>query len=43
MLDIEVGLYDVAFSRSKQMDLTRSFQSDLLKNFNELIKKYQEL
>jgi hypothetical protein len=41
MLDIETTLFDVAFFRSKQIDLTRPFESDLLKELDVLIKKYQ--
>ena len=43
MLDIETTLFDVAFFRSKQIDLTRPFESDLLKELDVLIKKYQWL
>lgn len=43
MLDIETTLFDVAFFRSKQIDLTRPFESDLLDKLSVLIKKYQEL
>lgn len=42
MLDIETALFDVAYFRSKQINLTRPFESNLLEAYNELIKKYQE-
>jgi hypothetical protein len=42
MLDIETALFDVAYFRSKQVNLTRPFESNLLEAYNELIKKYQE-
>ena len=41
MLDIETTLFDVAYFRSKQVDLTQPFEWDLMKSFNSLIKKYQ--
>jgi hypothetical protein len=41
MLDIETRLFDVAFFRSKQMDLSRPFESDLIKALNTVVKKYQ--
>lgn len=41
MLAIETALFDVAFFRSKQIDLTRPFESDLYDAMNALIKKYQ--
>lgn len=42
MLDIESELFDVAYFRSKQVDLTRSFDWDLLNQFSEVIKQYQD-
>jgi hypothetical protein len=41
MLDIETRLFDVAYIRSKQMDLSRPFESDLIKALNQIVKKYQ--
>jgi len=41
MLDIETTLFDVAYFRSKQVDLTQQFEWDLKDSFNSLIKKYQ--
>ena len=41
MLDIETRLFNVAFFRSKQMDLSRPFESDLIKALNTVVKKYQ--
>lgn len=41
MLDIETDLFDVAYFRSKQIDLTRPFDSDLAKSLGDLIKEYQ--
>lgn len=43
MLDIETTLFDVAYFRSKQIDLTRPFEWNLIAELNTLIKKYQEL
>ncbi len=42
MLDIETNLFDVAYFRSKQIDLTQPFQSDLLAKFADLIEEYQK-
>jgi len=42
-LDIETELFNVAYFRSKEIDLTQSFKSDLLDKLYELIKKYQKL
>lgn len=42
MLDIETELFDVAYFRSKQVDLNTAKDPELQKNFNELIKKYQK-
>ena len=41
MLDIETTLFDVAYFRSKQVDLTRQFDGNLKDSFNKLIEKYQ--
>jgi hypothetical protein len=41
MLDIETSLFNVAFFRSKQMDLTKPFESDLIEGLNSVIKAYQ--
>ena len=41
MLDIETSLFNVAFFRSKQMDLTKPFESDLVESLNSVIKAYQ--
>ena len=43
MLDIETALFDVAYFRSKQINLTRPFDSNLIDELNELIEKYQWL
>ena len=43
MLDIETDLFDVAYFRSKQIDLTRPFDSDLAKSLGDLIKEYQSV
>ena len=42
MLDIESELFDVAYFRSKQVNLTSSFSWDLRNQFSEVIKKYQD-
>lgn len=42
MLDIETELFNVAYFRSKQINLTRPFESDLLWNLSELIAEYQQ-
>jgi hypothetical protein len=41
MLDIETVLFDVAYFRSKQINLTRPFESSLIAQLNDLIEKYQ--
>lgn len=41
MLDIETVLFDIAYFRSKQINLNQSFSWNLLKEFDNLIKKYQ--
>ena len=41
MMDIETELFDIAYFRSKEIDLTQPFESDLLSKLNDLIKKYQ--
>ncbi len=42
MLDIETQLFDVAFFRSKQIDLTRPFEDDeLFEKFKKLIEEYE--
>jgi len=41
MLDIETDLFDIAYYRSKQVDLTRPFDWNLISKLNELIKEYQ--
>jgi len=44
MLDIETELFDIAYYRSKQINLTLPFDSDvLMKNFLKIIQKYQDL
>lgn len=43
MMDIETELFDIAYFRSKEIDLTQPFESDLLSKLNDLIKKYQWL
>ena len=44
MLDIETELFDIAYFRSKQVNLTRPFDSEeLLKKFLNIIEKYQDL
>ena len=42
-LDIETTLFDVAYFRSKSINLLSPFDSDLLEKFEKLIKKYQDL
>lgn len=42
MLDIETQLFDVAYFRSKQINLTRPLEWDMSTKLKELIKKYQE-
>ena len=42
MLDIETDLFDIAYYRSKQVDLTRPFDSEeLLNQFSQIIETYQ--
>jgi hypothetical protein len=41
MLDIETALFDVAYFRSKQINMTRPFDSDLIEQLNNLIEEYQ--
>ncbi len=41
MLDIETRLFDVAYFRSKQINLTHPMEWNLSNSFNELIKDYQ--
>ena len=41
-MDIESELFDVAYFRSKQVDLTEPFSSDLWQRYTDVIKKYQE-
>ena len=44
MLDIETQLFDIAFFRSQQIDLTRPFESQkLVDELVNIIKKYQKL
>ena len=44
MLDIETELFNVAFFRSKQVNLIRPFLSDwMADSLSELVKKYQDL
>lgn len=44
MLDIETELFDIAYFRSKQINLTRPFDSDdLMKDLLKIIEKYQDL
>lgn len=43
MLDIETQLFDVAYFRSKQINLTRPLSWDLAGDLNKLIKKYQNV
>ena len=43
MLDIETDLFDIAYFRSKDIDLTRPFDWELIAKLNDLIKKYQEM
>lgn len=43
MLDIETQLFDVAYHRSKQINLTRPLEWDMATQLRELIKKYQEI
>ena len=43
LLDIETQLFDVAYFRSKQIDLTRPLDWDMWPWLQALIKKYQEI
>lgn len=43
MLDIESELFDVAYFRSKQINLTRPLEWNLAGDLDKLIKKYQDL
>ncbi len=43
MLDIETELFNVAYYRSKQINLVRPFEWNLLNEYNQLIKKYQKI
>lgn len=43
MLDIESSLFDVAYFRSKQINLTRPVDGNMVDQFNEVVKKYQDL
>jgi hypothetical protein len=43
MLDIESALFDVAYFRSKQINLTRPVDGNMVDQFNEVVKKYQDL
>ena len=43
MLDIESQLFDVAYFRSKQINLTRPLEWSLAGDLDELIKRYQDL
>lgn len=43
MLDIESELFDVAYFRSKQINLTRPIEWNLAGDLDKLIKKYQDL
>jgi len=41
MLDIETVLFDIAYFRSKQINLTSPFESDMIDKLNTLVEKYQ--
>ena len=43
MLDIESQLFDVAYFRSKQINLTRPLEWNLMGEFWELVNKYEEM
>ena len=43
MLDIESALFDVAYFRSKQINLTRPVDWNMVEEFTEVVEKYQEL
>ena len=43
MLDIETQLFDVAYFRSKQINLTRPLEWDMSTKLKKLIKEYQEI
>ena len=43
MMEIETKLFDVAFFRSQQLDLTRPINWSLLGDLREIIKKYTDL
>ena len=42
-LEIETELFNVAYFRSKQINLTQPFESTMLQDFYVLIEKYQDL
>lgn len=42
MLDIETQLFDVAYFRSKQINLLRPIEWDMLRGFRELVDKYED-
>jgi hypothetical protein len=42
MLDIETNLFEVAYFRSKQINLTRSLSGSLKNDLSDLIVEYQE-
>lgn len=42
MLDIESDLFDVAYFRSKQVNLTLPVEWDMVKQLKDVIKKYQD-
>ena len=42
LLDIETQLFDVAYFRSKQVNLVSSLEWDMAKQLNEVIEKYME-
>ena len=41
MLDIETDIFQTAFSFSKKVDLTRALQWNTVKQFDDIIKRYQ--
>ena len=43
MLDIETQLFDVAYFRSKQINLTRPIEWNVFNRFKALLEKYQDL
>ena len=43
MLDIETDIFDIAYFRSKQVNITRQIEPNSAEKIKEIIKKYQDL